>query len=155
MDQAWADTFWSYRGDDDLIDDEFMRYFEFVTEVAEWRANLEPKGRLEQRAEAAFADGHALRFLVEAFDAWTALDVADYFNQLFTTPDSADWGSDDRATLFFGIGLAVVRAKGHENHASQCRVDLVARKLEHSCSTPCCTTGSSACRRQGSARHAR
>jgi hypothetical protein len=104
VDQAWADTFWSYRGDDDLIDDEFMRYFEFVTEVAEWRANLEPKGRLEQRAEAAFADGQALRFLVEAFDAWTALDVADYFNQLFTTPDSADWGSDDRATLFFGIG---------------------------------------------------
>ena len=105
VDQDWTDTLWAYRGDDDLIDDEFMRYFEFVTEVAEWRAKVVTKGRLEQRAEAVFGgDDDALKFLLNAFDAWTGVDVPAYFDQLFTSPTSPDWGVDERATLFFGEG---------------------------------------------------
>ena len=37
IDGAWADLLWDYRGDNDIVDDEFMRYFDFVLEVCEWR----------------------------------------------------------------------------------------------------------------------
>lgn len=105
VDQDWTDTFWAYRGDDDLIDDEVMRYFEFVTEVAEWRAAVVTKGRLEERAQVAFGgDDDELCFLLKAFDAWTRVEVAAYFDQLFTSPSSPDWGEDERATLYFGEG---------------------------------------------------
>ncbi len=36
VDGVWSDLLWPMRGDDDLIDDEFMRYFDFVTEVCAW-----------------------------------------------------------------------------------------------------------------------
>ena len=34
---TWADLLWPYRGDNDIVDDEFMRYFDFLIEVCEWR----------------------------------------------------------------------------------------------------------------------
>ena len=37
IDGAWADLLWPYRGDNDIVDDEFMRYFDFVLEICEWR----------------------------------------------------------------------------------------------------------------------
>lgn len=76
VDSAWADTLWHYRGDDNLIDDEFMRYFRFVTEVCAWEANVPFKEGLrtdelaeqiyEKNANAAFH----LEFLLQAFDIW-------------------------------------------------------------------------------------
>ena len=37
IDGAWADLLWQYRGDNDIVDDEFMNYFDFVLEICEWR----------------------------------------------------------------------------------------------------------------------
>lgn len=37
VDTTWSDLLWDLRGDEDFIDDEFMRYLEFITEVCEWR----------------------------------------------------------------------------------------------------------------------
>ena len=37
IDGVWTDLFWPYRGDNDIVDDEFMRYFDFLIEVCEWR----------------------------------------------------------------------------------------------------------------------
>ena len=42
VDGAWSDLLWRYRGSDCIVDDEFLRYFNFVTEVCEWH-----EGRLE------------------------------------------------------------------------------------------------------------
>jgi hypothetical protein len=33
IDNEWVDMFWKYRGDDFSIDDEFMRYYRFVTDI--------------------------------------------------------------------------------------------------------------------------
>ena len=58
MDTTWSDLLWSLRGDDDLIDDEFMRYLEFVTEVCEWRdGRTDGVGnRLGARTRAVFGE---------------------------------------------------------------------------------------------------
>jgi hypothetical protein len=94
IDNAWADLLWPLRGGDDVIDDEFMRYFRFVTDVlAYW-------GAMNVSAEALDKDidgGAALvygarnpkwednqRFFFDAFDRWMGVPIADFFGSLFT-----------------------------------------------------------------------
>jgi hypothetical protein len=79
VDTDWSDLLWHLRGDDDLIDDEFLRYLEFITEICEWReGRTEGAGqRLGQRTSVVFGDdypqrGAHLDFLFQAFDVWTA-----------------------------------------------------------------------------------
>lgn len=88
LDTAWSDILWPYRGDDNLIDDEFMRYFRFVTEVCAWKNTvpLPSDGRaddlayLTELAEGVYRQGQAgasdsLGFLVHAFDTWQGHDI--------------------------------------------------------------------------------
>ena len=45
VDNAWADLLWPLRGDDDIIDDEFMRYFRYVTDILiQWTGLKLPDG---------------------------------------------------------------------------------------------------------------
>jgi hypothetical protein len=45
VDGDWADLVWPYRGSDNIVDDEFLRYFHFVTEVCEWHDSSDaPQG---------------------------------------------------------------------------------------------------------------
>ncbi|MBM4722848.1 DUF262 domain-containing protein [Rhodococcus hoagii] len=89
VDGIWSDVIWRYRGSDDIVDDQFVRYFSFVTEVTEWRNGITTRGRLDARAEVIF--GHDapngsdnLDFLFDAFDACVDTDVEDVFARLIT-----------------------------------------------------------------------
>jgi hypothetical protein len=99
IDGAWTDLLWPYRGENDVVDDEFMRYFDFLIEVCEWR-----EGRVrdvealtaEQRISALLASGNPrrqehLEFLCAAFDIWVdAPSVPEVFSGLFTTSHDGD-----------------------------------------------------------------
>ena len=37
VDGAWSDLLWPLHGGDDIVDDEFLSYIEFVIELCEWR----------------------------------------------------------------------------------------------------------------------
>ena len=93
IDNVWADLLWPLRGGDDIIDDEFMRYFRFVTDIlAYWR-------RMNVSAEVLDKDidgGAPLvygarnpqwevnqRFLFDAFDRWIGIPIVDFFGSLF------------------------------------------------------------------------
>ena len=78
IDGAWTDLLWPYRGDNNVVDDEFMRYFDFLIEVSEWR-----EGRVrgdefltpEQRINALLVSSNPrrqenLQFICAAFDVW-------------------------------------------------------------------------------------
>ncbi|KRC48804.1 MULTISPECIES: DUF262 domain-containing protein [unclassified Nocardioides] len=97
-DTVWSDVLWAYRGDDDLVDDEFLRYFDFVTEVCEWRGDLTPGGAGEmtrlQRATNVYGANNPsaadnLSFLFAAFDVWQGRDVDETFAKLFAEPAAA------------------------------------------------------------------
>lgn len=104
-DTEWADLLWRFRGDDDVVDDEFLRYFDFVTEVCEWTDDQLGSGagtstRL-QRAASVFGEANPRRaehlaFLLTAFNVWKGHDVAATFADLFDTSSS-----DERLPLFF------------------------------------------------------
>lgn len=91
VDTVWSDILWNYRGNDDLIDDEFMRYFRFATEVCAWQEGIpfSSFSRTEDLAKRVYGPGvtnapRSLRFLLGAFDTW-ALQVEDdrYIRQQF------------------------------------------------------------------------
>lgn len=91
IDGTWTDVLWHFDGGDDVIDDEFVRYFEFVVEICEWRDGEPMPGATPfERAERAFGTGNPnceahLDFLEHAFDTWVGVaDVRAVFASVFT-----------------------------------------------------------------------
>jgi len=93
IDGPWADLFWDYRGDNDIVDDEFMNYFGFVLEICEWREGRIHTGkpiRLERRAQTLFGEdnprhGEHLAFFFDALDVWAdESDIWATFEAFFT-----------------------------------------------------------------------
>lgn len=107
IDGSWSDILWRLRGDDDIVDDKFMRYFEFITDICQWRAGQLPGGvRLETRALELFGTAgrqaeDGLDFLFHAFDTWTGADIGDEFGQLFAA-NGADLARNPGRLLLFG-----------------------------------------------------
>jgi hypothetical protein len=106
IDTTWSDLLWHLRGDDDLVDDEFLRYLEFLIEVCEWRDGCaDGAGRpLIDRARAVFGGDHPdrvthLTFVERAFDVWTTRPIRDTFHALFTGP--TDPTDPVKVKLFF------------------------------------------------------
>jgi len=107
VDTAWSDLLWHLRGDDDLIDDEFLRYLEFITEVCEWRAGRDDGAgqRLGPRTAAVFGEANPqreahLKFLFQAFDIWVERSIPDFFASRFTTTGDVE-GDPSKVRLFF------------------------------------------------------
>ncbi|MBY9075957.1 DUF262 domain-containing protein [Nocardioides sp. WL0053] len=99
IDGVWTDLFWPYRGDNDIVDDEFMRYFDFLVEVCEWRENRirgEEVLTPEQRINALLSCSNPRRkehldFICAAFDTWVAdRTIADVFADLFKSSIEGD-----------------------------------------------------------------
>ncbi len=103
MDGVWADVLWEYEKmavGDYVVDDEFMRYFEFIIDISEWRDDQPDRrwrdkgtGRkhpIEERARLAFADTsnpNAARnrdFCFHAFDTWVGVNPSRELATLFS-----------------------------------------------------------------------
>ena len=110
VDGAWSDVLWPFRGDDDIVDDEFLRYFRFITEVCEWQDNRLAAGDITALAESAYGPDNPkaaanLDFLFRAFDTWVNADIPDVFGGLLTT--DSEHGSDQKTVLFGQQGRVV------------------------------------------------
>lgn len=105
VDGAWSDLLWPMHGGDNIVDDEFIRYIRFVTEICEWRHGRSAEGRLEIRAERAFGSGqpHAsenLEFLFAAFDTWVGSRVPATFETFFSHSPT-----EPAKVVLFGSGV--------------------------------------------------
>ncbi|MFY1614709.1 DUF262 domain-containing protein [Micromonospora sp. WMMD736] len=107
VDGPWSDILWRYRGNDNIVDDAFMRYLAFITDVCEWRLGRIPNAdSSENRALRLFgaegADATAsLSFLFHAFDTWADADINEEFRRLFTFTHTAA-AAEDQPLLLFG-----------------------------------------------------
>ena len=109
MDGVWADVLWEYEkavDGDYVVDDEFMRYFEFIIDISEWRdgqpdrrwrdRDTRRKWPIEERARLAFADSsnpYSARnrdFFFHAFDTWVGVDPGVELATLFTAGGAGD-----------------------------------------------------------------
>lgn len=106
-DTVWSDILWGFRGDDDLVDDEFLRYFDFVTEVCVWTdTELEAGAGINSRIQLAlqvYGENNPRRmehldFLFTAFDVWVNRNIKAKFEE-FLRPHGTS--SQGRLPLFF------------------------------------------------------
>lgn len=109
IDGPWSDLLWPLHGGDNIIDDEFIRYIDYITEICEFRQGRPSQDRLAPRARRIFGDSNEqaaehLDFLFHCFDTWESSDSArHYFDDLFTlaTPGQ-DGYSSEKCVLFAG-----------------------------------------------------
>ncbi|TAL98649.1 MAG: DUF262 domain-containing protein [Paraburkholderia sp.] len=107
VDGSWADLLWPYRdGSDDIVDDLFMRYFQFVTDVCAWRDGRPASGNLTSLAESIYGAGNAnarvhVDFLIRCFDTWVDADISQVFSEAFAlTPSPVDSDDTSKVVLF-------------------------------------------------------
>ena len=124
IDGPWTDVLWQFDGGDDIIDDEFLRYFEFIVEVCEWRDG-EPtqSATLLDRAERVFGLANPQReahldFLEHSFDTWIGVNAPAVFTNVFTSSDGAPHAAQrDQVPLFDTANLnlfeSCLRSYGH------------------------------------------
>lgn len=112
IDGSWSNLLWPMRGDDDIVDDEFLRYFEFIIEACEWRQGLLTQDTLlHQRAAVVFGEANErsrqnLEFLQQAFDVWKGYDdIEGTFTRLFTTSHTPASGGSDQSVVLFGTDV--------------------------------------------------
>lgn len=109
LDVDWVDVLWKYErtaASDYIVDDEFMRYFEFIIDISEWRDG-QPDRRwrdegagqqrsIEERARLAFADKSNLNaarnrdFCFHAFETWVGVEPFAEFATLFMAGDEGE-----------------------------------------------------------------
>lgn len=122
IDGAWTDLFWPYRGDNDIVDDELMRYFEFLIEICEWReSRASDSGRLipEQRVSALLGQGNHRRFehltfLCEGFQCWVDRDKS--IDAVFTGLFSIE--SEVKSVRLFGASTPNLFASACEKYGA-------------------------------------
>jgi hypothetical protein len=107
VDTVWSDLLWHLRGEDDLIDDEFLRYVVFVTEICSWRdGRTDGIGQsLGQQTSVVFGDESLqseahLDFLFQAFDVWIQRSIPDTFDSMFPSTATGD-ADGSKVRLFF------------------------------------------------------
>lgn len=109
IDTDWADLFWCYRGDNHLIDEEFMRYLRFLMEVRAWQrgyavqpkdGNLQALLRLSELllGSSAVDAPKDFAWITQALEVWLEdaapgrrkpKDIAALFSDLFTREASS------------------------------------------------------------------
>jgi hypothetical protein len=102
IDGAWSDLLWPFHGGDNIVDDEFISYIGFITELCEFRDGWSvPGGRLGPRARAVFGEendraSEHLDFLFGSFDRWQDADhISNTLDDVLSTSlpgqDHYDW----------------------------------------------------------------
>lgn len=97
IDIDWTDILFPYRGENQIIDDKFMRYFKFISHILCYHNDIRPLEYNEFKlAKQLYAKENAnsisnLEFLKSAFDCWYGIDIDAFFNSVFYT-DSYECG---------------------------------------------------------------
>lgn len=91
IDLFWTDILWPYKGDNNIIDDEFIRYFKYVSSLLYYK-NYQEKNiptDVFDIVRDLFADNENdskenLDFIESSFDCWTGLDIKPFFANYLT-----------------------------------------------------------------------
>lgn len=95
IDIDWTYMLFPYRGENQIIDDEFMRYFKYISHILCYKTIIENRDdNLEydefKLAKQLYSKGNPnsisnLKFLKSAFDCWCGIDIDNFFDSIFYT----------------------------------------------------------------------
>lgn len=85
IDVAWTDFLWPYRGENNIIDDQFLRYFRFICDILCYQSGQSPKLNDEfELIKLYFSGEDALANILKFerfFDCWLDCDVDETFSR--------------------------------------------------------------------------
>lgn len=89
FDLDWTDMLFPYRGENKIIDDEFMRYFFFVSDILCYQQSIPLEKDAFKLAKQIYGKDNPvakenLDFLKSSFDCWCNLDIDDFFKKIFS-----------------------------------------------------------------------
>jgi len=97
VDNDWVDMLWNYCDDDYIIDDEFMRYYRYITEMICFEQNIDIVENDFDLKELVYSSQNPnafenLRYLFSTFDCWKQINqsnetqsINDFFLSIFST----------------------------------------------------------------------
>ena len=90
FDIEWTDMLFPFRGENKIIDDEFMRYFHFISDIICYRSGVNLERDEFKVAKILYSNDNEdvienIEYLVESFDCWYQFDIAEFFNNFFST----------------------------------------------------------------------
>jgi hypothetical protein len=89
IDNDWTDILWKYRGENNIIDDEFMKYYRYITEILCYQHNYEIMDDDFVLSEIVYGTNcpeakDNLRFLFDALDCWKEYNIDELFDSFFS-----------------------------------------------------------------------
>lgn len=89
FDLDWTDMLFPYRGENNIIDDEFMRYFFFVSDILCYQQSVPLEKDPFKLARQLYDKDNTnakenIIFLKSSFDCWCNLDIDDFFKRIFS-----------------------------------------------------------------------
>ncbi|ADC63222.1 DUF262 domain-containing protein [Allochromatium vinosum] len=109
VDGVWADLLWRFRRrTENSVDEAFLHYFQFISDVCEWRDGRIPADDIESLAERVYGPGNPnalahLDFLIKSFDTWVGIDTSAVFAQTFSHPPAQGDNAPPDTVVLFGI----------------------------------------------------
>jgi hypothetical protein len=84
FDIDWTDMLFPFRGDNNIIDDEFMRYFHFISDIITYKSGSELERDEFKVAQVLYGieNGKArdnVLYLMKSFDCWLNIDILKFF----------------------------------------------------------------------------
>jgi hypothetical protein len=88
FDIEWTDMLFPFRGDNHIIDDEFMRYFHFVSDIIVYKNGMNLERDEFQIAKNLYSKENEnaeenIVYFRNALDCWLNMDIEAFFNQYF------------------------------------------------------------------------
>ena len=90
VDVAWVDMLWRYAGEDKSTDDEFMKYYRYITEMICFEQEIEIVENDFDLANLVYSEHNViaeqnLKFLFKSFDCWLEIEDIDlFFDSIFS-----------------------------------------------------------------------
>ncbi|NLW29384.1 MAG: DUF262 domain-containing protein [Erysipelothrix sp.] len=89
FDIDWTDMLFPFRGDNNIIDDEFMRYFHFISDIICYKSGIDFEKDEFKVAKLLYGSNNEkaqenIKYLKNSFDCWYKLDILDFFDGLFS-----------------------------------------------------------------------
>lgn len=84
IDLDWTDMLFKYRGDNQIIDDEFLRYFLFISDIISYQNDIVPENDILKLCQTLYKEKAHIEFLEKAFDCWYGFDIDTFFENIFS-----------------------------------------------------------------------
>jgi hypothetical protein len=90
IDLAWTDMLWPYKGDNEIIDDEFIRYFHFICDLINYQNESPLIEDPFEMVQTLFGTdnpnaGDNMHYVEQMFDCWCGFNIDSFFEEYLTT----------------------------------------------------------------------